>query len=105
MIFGQQVGENNILILQFATPWVSELAQLSIYADIFRRLVSGTNFRQSSTFSSIPLVILQVSKNTLILALLYSQVQPVIRELFRRFGYRSTSFFSGENKENKIWHL
>ena len=69
LLFGQQI-QNNVLILQFVTPWVSELARLSIYADIFRRLVSGTNFKQNSIFSSIPLVIPQECKNTLILALL-----------------------------------
>ena len=47
------MGRNNVLILQFVTSWVSELAQLSIYADIFRRLGSGTNFRQSSIFSNL----------------------------------------------------
>ncbi len=61
--------------------------------------------RPSAEFSSIPLVIPQIGKNTLILAWLYSQLQPVIRGLFRQFGNRLTSIFSGENKENKIWHF
>ena len=61
--------------------------------------------RSSAIFSSIPLVIPQIGKNTLILAWLYSQLQSVIRGLFRRFGYRLTSIFSGENNENKIWHF
>ena len=61
--------------------------------------------RHSAEFSSIPLVIPQRGKNTLILAWLYSQLQPVIRGLYRRFGYRLTPIFSGKNIENKIWHF
>ena len=59
----------------------------------------------SAEFSSIPLVIPQIGKNTLILAWLYSQLQSVIRGLFWRFGYRLTSIFSWENRKNKIWHF
>ena len=58
--------------------------------------------RSSAIFSSIPLVNHQVSKNTLILALLYSQLQPVIRGLFRRFGYRLTSFFQENTTKIKF---
>ena len=48
-----QVSPNNVLILQFVTPQYQDHVPPSIYADIFRRLGSGTNFRQSSTFSRI----------------------------------------------------
>ena len=102
LIFTEQVSQNNVLIGQFVTPWVSVLAQLSIYTDIFHRLASGTDFGQKTIFSSIRLVIPQVSKYTLVLALLYSQLQPVIRGLFRRFGYRLTSIFSGKFSKNTI---
>ena len=105
LIFAGQVGQNNVLFGQFTTPWVREDIRLSIYADIFHRLASGTDFGQKTIFSSIPLVIPQVSKYTLVLALLYSQLQPVIRGVFRRFGYRLTSIFSGEYNQNKIWYF
>ena len=70
LLFAEQVWQNNVLIEQFVTPWVSELAQLSIYTDIMRCLGSGTIFSQHSISSSIPLVNHQVGKTTLILALL-----------------------------------
>ena len=48
-----QVSPNKVLILQFVTPQYQDYVAPSIYADIFRRLGSGTNFRQTSTFSRI----------------------------------------------------
>ena len=48
LLLAEQVWQNIVLIGQFATPWVSELAQLSIYTDILRCLGSGINFRQPS---------------------------------------------------------
>ena len=48
LLFAEQVCQNIVLILQIVTPWVSELAQLSIYTDILRCLGSGINFRQPS---------------------------------------------------------
>ena len=52
---------------------------------------------QQYSFSNLPDM-----KNILILAQLYSQPQPVIRGLFRRFGYRLTSIFSGESEKTKF---
>ena len=72
---------------------------IRIYFDYFRRL---SNFCHTWVFSSIPLVIPQVSKNTLILAWLYIQLQPVIRGLWRRFGYRLTSIFQEKTEKIKF---
>ena len=44
LIFSHQVSRNNVLILQFGTPWVCEETQLSMYADIIRCLESGNIF-------------------------------------------------------------
>ena len=47
------VGRNKVRIRFLVPPWVQDHVPPLIYADIFRRLGSGTNFRQSSTFSRI----------------------------------------------------
>ena len=59
-------------------------------------------FRFSADSFSNPLVIPQIGKNRSVLSPLQSQVQPVIRGLFRRFGYGLTSIFSGESKKNNF---
>ena len=95
------------------TFWYYSLLLLSIKITSYRQYMQiffvvwalvqilGTA-RPSAEFSSIPLVILQIGKNALILAWLYSQLQPVIRGLFRRFGYRLTSIFQEKTRKIKF---
>ena len=54
LIFAKQARRNNVLILQFDTPWVSEEAKLSIYTDIFRILSSGNIFGHNSIIGGFP---------------------------------------------------
>ena len=58
--------------------------------------------RSSADSFSISLVISQIEKNALILSPLYGELQPVIRGLFRRFGYRSTSIFQEKTEKIKF---
>ena len=111
LIFANQVSQNNVLILQFVTPWVSELAQLSIYADIFRRLGSGTNFRQSSIFSNLQ----QYSFSNPADRKKYTDFDLTLQPTTTRYTWTFSTIwvsidfyffvFSGEYSENKIWHF
>ena len=76
-----------------------------IFCVVWDLVIFLCKVRSSAEFSSIPLVIPQTAKYTLILAWRYSHLQPVIRGFFRRFGYRLTSIFSGEFRKNIIWYF